>query len=223
MRCVKYPNFIAQTDLQMILLNKYFEQLTELQRQQFEALTPFYSSWNARINVISRKDIDNFEERHVLHSLAIASVIRFAAGTRILDVGTGGGFPGIPLAIMFPECEFTLVDSIGKKIRVVNEVKEELGLKNVTAQQARAEEIKSRFDFIVSRAVTTLPEFVSWVGNKIDRDNRNALSNGILYLKGGEIDNELKGLRTWRFTTTELKTIFTEEFFETKKLIHLYK
>lgn len=206
----------------MQLILKYFGDIPANSLQQLEALQGLYSEWNARINVISRKDMDNFMERHVLHSLAIAKIIRFAAGTRILDVGTGGGFPGIPLAILFPESEFTLVDSIGKKIKVVNEVKTAIGLKNVLAYQTRAEEIKNRYDFIVSRAVTTLPEFLGWVGNKIEPNNNNSLKNGVLYLKGGDLQTELKDLK-WRHGVFDLNTFFDEEFFVTKKIVHLYK
>jgi len=207
----------------MILLKKYFTNLETEQYRQFEALADIYATWNAQINVISRKDMENFEERHVLHSLAIAKAIGFTDGTKILDVGTGGGFPGIPLAIMFPLCEFTLTDSIGKKIKVVNEVKNALGLNNVTAIHSRAEVIDGRFDFIVSRAVTTLPEFVGWIQNKISVTNHNTLRNGILYLKGGDFENELQELKNWSHQIFSLSTYFEEEFFETKKLVHLYK
>jgi 16S rRNA (guanine527-N7)-methyltransferase len=207
----------------MILLKKYFTNLEAAQYQQLEILVDLYTEWNTRINVISRKDMENFEERHVLHSLAISKVINFTDGTKILDVGTGGGFPGIPLAIIFPRCEFTLTDSIGKKIKVVNEVKNSLGLKNINALQIRAEELKEHFDFIVSRAVTTLPEFVSWTGNKILPVNRNPLQNGILYLKGGDFDDELQDLKNWKHDVISLNAFFDEDFFETKKLVHLYK
>lgn len=207
----------------MILLKKYFTNLETEQYRQFDALTDLYATWNAQINVISRKDMENFAERHVLHSLAIAKAIGFTNRTKILDVGTGGGFPGIPLAIMFPCCEFTLTDSIGKKIKVVNEVKNALGLKNVVALNSRAEDLEGRFDFIVSRAVTTLPEFVGWIHNKISDANHNDLQNGILYLKGGDFDSELKVLKNWKHQVFSLSTFFEEEFFETKKLVHLYK
>lgn len=207
----------------MILLKKYFANLGTEQYRQFESLADIYAAWNAQINVISRKDMENFAERHVLHSLAIAKAIDFTAETKILDVGTGGGFPGIPLAIMFPRCEFTLADSIGKKIKVVNEVKNALGLKNVVALQCRAEDLEGRFDFIVSRAVTTLPEFVGWTRNKISLPNHNAIQNGILYLKGGDFGSELQVLKNWKHQIFSLSKFFEEEFFETKKLVHLYK
>ncbi|MCC8173359.1 MAG: 16S rRNA (guanine(527)-N(7))-methyltransferase RsmG, partial [Odoribacter sp.] len=169
----------------MDLLLSYFPNLTEKQQQQFSQLESLYREWNEKINVISRKDIDELSIHHVLHSLSIASVIQFKAGTKIMDVGTGGGFPGIPLAIMFPESEFLLVDSIGKKIKVVNGVAEALGLKNVRAEQVRVEQVKEKFDFIVSRAVTAFPAFMKLVRNKISSDSFNELKNGILYLKGG--------------------------------------
>jgi 16S rRNA (guanine527-N7)-methyltransferase len=207
----------------METIYKYFSVLSPVQEYQLKSMKAIYSEWNARINVISRKDMDNFMERHVLHSLAIAKIIQFVPGTRILDAGTGGGFPGIPLAILFPECELTLVDSIGKKIKVVNEVKQVLGLKNVTAIQSRVEEVRQTFDFIVSRAVTTLTEFTGWIGNKIDSKSLNLLTNGVLYLKGGEIQPELEQLIKWHHTIFNLKSLFDEEFFETKKLVHLYK
>ncbi|HOW31186.1 MAG TPA: 16S rRNA (guanine(527)-N(7))-methyltransferase RsmG [Bacteroidales bacterium] len=207
----------------MEIIRKYFPSLPQSAYSPLAALHGLYSEWNARINVISRKDMENFEERHVLHSLAIAKIIQFEAGTRILDVGTGGGFPGIPLAIIFPDCEFVLVDSIGKKIKVVNEIKNALGLNNVTAIQSRAEELNHPFDFVVSRAVTSLPEFVSWIANKIDKNHRNALENGVLYLKGGDIRPELQTLKAWRCNIYDLDRLYDEEFFTTKKLVHLYK
>src|SRR5690554_3693040 len=169
----------------MEIIKKYFTGLSENQITAFGSLQPLYIEWNSQINVISRKDIEALYERHVLHSLAIAKFIRFTPGTRILDVGTGGGFPGIPLAILFPEVKFHLVDSIGKKIKVVKAVAENLGLENVTAEQVRAEQIRQKFHFVVSRAVTRLPEFVSWVNKLVARDQQNAIPNGILYLKGG--------------------------------------
>ena len=200
---------------------KYFNTLTEKQQQQFAALPEIYATWNSQINVISRKDIEHLMERHVLHSLAIAKIISFTKGTEILDVGTGGGFPGIPLAILFPEAEFLLVDSIGKKIKVVNEVTEALQLQNVQTQHARAEEVNDKFDFIVSRAVTTLPEFMKWVSGKIKAKNSNTLNNGVLAFKGGDIDSELTPLNNY-WKVFELHKLFTEPFFESKKLVHIW-
>ena len=200
------------------LLVKYFPNLTDTQLQQFNRLPALYTFWNNQINVISRKDIDQLFERHVLHSLGIAKVITFLPGEKVLDVGTGGGFPGIPLAIMFPETEFYLVDSIGKKIMVVNEVAISLGLKNVTATHQRAEQVNEKFDFVVSRAVTRLKEFYPWVKDKFIRQSKNKLPNGILYLKGGDLDEEIaeSGLDVQQFY---LKDYFEEEFFETKQVI----
>lgn len=204
----------------MDIILKYFPELTERQREQFAALLPLYEEWNAQINVISRKDMENFYEHHVLHSLAIAKAIRFAPMTEVLDVGTGGGFPGVPLAVMFPEARFTLVDSIGKKIKVVNDVVERLGLKNTNAMQTRAEQLDGEYDFVVSRAVTTLGEFVPWVKNKISKTQYNSLRNGILYLKGGDLTNELFAfchkVKTW-----DIGEWFDGEWFETKKVIYL--
>jgi 16S rRNA (guanine527-N7)-methyltransferase len=173
------------------LVSQYFSQLTEKQQKQFAELQNLYSFWNEQINVISRKDIEELYERHVLHSLGIAKVIDFAPGTKILDIGTGGGFPGIPLAIYFPECQFHLVDSIGKKIKVVQEVAHALGLTNVKAEHERAEKIKGQYDFIVSRAVTRLSNFMYWTKGKIASEQKNKLSNGILALKGGDLEEEL--------------------------------
>jgi 16S rRNA (guanine527-N7)-methyltransferase len=201
-------------------IKKYFQGLQAVHYERFDALLPLYLEWNQRINVISRKDMDNFSVHHVLHSLGIARAIEFQAGTRVLDVGTGGGFPGIPLAILFPETEFLLVDSIGKKIKVVNEVAAALGLKNVQTRHARAEEINGRFDFVVSRAVTALPTFVGWVKDKIEPAGKNELPNGILYLKGGDFEEELKQVKM-PFQVFELSHWFEEPFFETKKLVHL--
>lgn len=183
-------------------------------------LESLYAHWNVQINVISRKDFVSLYEKHVLHSLAIAKFIRFVPGTKILDVGTGGGFPGIPLAILFPEVMFHLVDSIGKKIKVVNSITESLGLKNVLAEQKRAEQLNGQYDFVVSRAVTRLPEFVPLVKNNISRKQKNAIPNGILYLKGGDIQSEINHFRTNIFVQN-LSDYFGEEFFKTKKLIHL--
>lgn len=199
---------------------KYFPDLTERQREQLAALLPLYEEWNAQINVISRKDMDHFYEHHVLHSLAIAKAVRFKPMAEVLDVGTGGGFPGVPLAIMFPDARFTLIDSIGKKIKVVSDVIDRLGLANTKALQIRAEQLDGEFDFVVSRAVTTLPEFVPWVKGKISKTQYHTLHNGILYLKGGDLDAELapfrKKVRTWNISDW-----FDEEYFETKKVIYL--
>ena len=202
------------------LITKYFPNLTELQQQQFAQLQGLYEHWNAQINVISRKDIDLLYERHVLHSLGIAKVMAFKPKTSIMDVGCGGGFPGIPLAILFPESNFYLVDSIGKKIKVVNEVAAALGLKNVRAQHIRAEEVKEKFEFIISRAVTEFPTFYRWVQNKISKNQFNALPNGILYLKGGDLTEEFKDFKK-RAIFYDLKDYFKEEFFETKKVVYL--
>lgn len=204
----------------MNIIKKYFPDLTHKQLEQFSALGDLYANWNEKINVISRKDIDQLYERHVLHSLGIAKVIRFEPGTSIMDVGTGGGFPGIPLAIMFPETRFFLVDSMAKKISVVNGVKDSLKLANVTAQQQRAEKINGQFNFVVSRAVTAFPKFVSLVRKKLDKSQKNKLANGILYLKGGDFDDELKPFKN-QFRVYQLSDYFEEDFFETKKLIHL--
>ncbi len=204
----------------MNIISKYFPKSDEKQLSLFERLQPLYAEWNAQINVISRKDFHEFYEHHVLHSLSIAKLITFTPGTKILDVGTGGGFPGIPLAIYFPKTEFHLVDSIGKKIKVVNEVIQSLGLQNVNAQQIRAEELKGEYDFVVSRAVTSLPEFVPWVRKNIAKKQRNAMPNGIIYLKGGDLTEELKPFRN-RVFVKNLSDWFEEEYFETKKVVHL--
>ncbi|SDH03842.1 16S rRNA (guanine(527)-N(7))-methyltransferase RsmG [Winogradskyella thalassocola] len=203
----------------MELILKYFPNLTETQIQQFEALEALYKDWNSKINVISRKDIDELYLRHVLHSLGIAKVINFAPGSSILDVGTGGGFPGVPLAIMFPECQFHLVDSINKKLKVINAVAEELELTNIKTTHSRVEAIDETYDFIVSRAVTTMPEFTTWVKGKVARTQKNELKNGILYLKGGDLTEELKQYKTVKAFL--LSDYFDEAFFETKKVIHL--
>lgn len=204
----------------MKLIDKYFPDITTEQRSRFSLLDSLYREWNEKINVISRKDIDHLYERHVLHSLAIAKLISFRPVTKILDVGTGGGFPGIPLAIMFPECDFLLIDSIGKKIQVVKNVVEALKLRNVRAEQIRAEEVKEQFDFVVSRAVTSLPVFVHWTQKSILKKGQNSLHNGILYLKGGDLTEELQPFAN-RVNVFELSSYFSEEFFETKKIIHL--
>ena len=198
---------------------KYFPDLTTIQKQQFANLQHLYEDWNAKINVISRKDIDELYTRHVLHSLAIAKIQPFEPGTYVLDVGTGGGFPGIPLAILFPETRFYLIDVILKKINVVNAVATSLGLNNVKAEQIRAENVKGDFDFIVSRAVTNMPDFVNWIKYKIKKTNKHPLSNGILYLKGGDLTAELKDFP--KATEFEIATFFDNDFFETKKVVHL--
>ena len=199
---------------------QYFPTLTPTQHKQFSDLRALYELWNNQINVISRKDVDNFYERHVLHSLGIAKVYAFRPGTTVLDVGTGGGFPGIPLAILFPETTFVLVDSIGKKIKVVNEVASALGLTNVQAHHLRAEQVKGSFDFVISRAVTAMPVFVEWVKNKIKKGKTSdGFPRGILYLKGGDLTEEFKGL-PGKFKEYPLAAYFTEAFFQTKKVIH---
>ena len=203
----------------MEIIKKYFPDLNPLQERQLAALDGLYREWNAKINVISRKDIDRLFERHILHSLGIAKVIRFRPGTRVMDVGTGGGFPGIPLAILFPESEFFLIDSIAKKIKVVNGVIAATGLRNVNARQVRAEEVRGKFDFVVSRAVTAFPAFVSLVLPRVGRTRRNELPNGILYLKGGDFDEELVPFKD-RVSVFALRSFFEEAFFETKKVIH---
>ncbi len=198
---------------------KYFPNLTDLQKKQLQQLDFLYHDWNEKINVISRKDIDALYTKHILHSLGIAKIIKFEPGTFVLDVGTGGGFPGIPLAILFPETRFYLIDVIGKKIKVVQAVAEALELKNVKAEQLRAENVKGDFDFIVSRAVTNMPDFVSWVKSKIKKNNKHELKNGILYLKGGDLTEELKDFP--KATEYNLADFFEDEFFETKKVVHL--
>jgi len=201
------------------LIQKYFPNLTEEQIAQFAALQELYKDWNMKINVVSRKDIEELYLRHVLHSMGIAKIQEFKPDARILDVGTGGGFPGIPLAILFPETHFHLVDSIGKKIKVVDEVVEGLELKNVMATNARVEEIKGNYDFIVSRAVAAMPTFVHWVKGKIAKTSRHELKNGILYLKGGDLNEELQDYKSAKIYN--LSEYFSEEFYETKKLVHL--
>lgn len=203
----------------MEIIQKYFTDLTAIQIEQFGQLEKLYKEWNAQINVISRKDIDELYLRHVLHGLAIAKVQPFVAGSRILDVGTGGGFPGIPLAILFPEVQFVLVDAIGKKIKVVEAVADSIGLTNVSAHHIRAEKVKGQFDFIVSRAVTNMPDFVKWVRKKVAKKQNHELKNGILYLKGGDLTEELKDFA--KATLFPIPTYFDEEFFETKKVVHI--
>lgn len=202
------------------ILTNYFPDLTDQQLDQFGRLSSLYDEWNSQINVISRKDIEQLYERHVLHSLAIAKVIQFKPQTTILDVGTGGGFPGIPLAILFPETSFLLIDSIGKKIKVVSEVASALNLENVTAEHIRVEDVKQKFDFVVSRAVTAFPRFVSMVRTKIATQSNNDLSNGILYLKGGDFEEEIEPFKK-QIQVYELQSFFREEFFKTKRLIHM--
>ncbi len=203
----------------MELVLKYFQDLTEIQQEQFKRLYALYLDWNSQINVVSRKDIEELYLRHVLHSLGIAKVIQFKAGTKIMDVGTGGGFPGIPLAILFPECTFHLVDSINKKLKVVNGVAEDLGLTNIKTSHSRVEAIDDNYDFIVSRAVTAMPMFMSWVKRKVSKKNNNELKNGILYLKGGDLTEELQDYP--KATLYNLSDYFQEEFFDTKKVVHL--
>ena len=202
------------------IILKYFPDITKTQQEQFAALQELFTYWNAQINVISRKDIDLLYERHVLHSLGIAKVIQFNPKTNVMDIGCGGGFPGIPLAILFPETNFYLVDSIGKKIKVVNEVAQALGLKNVKAEHKRAEEVKEKFEFIISRAVTEFPVFYRWVQNKISKKQFNNLPNGILALKGGDLAEEFIDFKK-RVVFYDLKDYFNEEFFETKKVVYL--
>lgn len=206
--------------MQTELILKYFPHLSENQKQQFDKLQELYAEWNAKINVISRKDMDSLYEKHVLHSLGIARVMNFSPITKVLDIGTGGGFPGIPLAIMFPETHFTLVDSIGKKITVVKEVAAALELQNVTAIHARAEDISGKFHFVVSRAVTQMPVFLRWLKGKFEKEQFNPKHNGVLYLKGGDLSEELSGLKCEIF---DLKNYFEGEFFKTKKVVYLSK
>ena len=204
----------------MELILKYFPKITEEQKQQFAALYDLYIDWNAKINVISRKDITNLYEHHVLHSLGIAKVINFRPGTTVMDLGTGGGFPGIPLAILFPETHFHLVDSIGKKIRVASEVAQAIGLKNVTFRHCRAEEEKQKFDFVVSRAVMPLTDLLKIVRKNIASKQQNALPNGLICLKGGELSNETMPVKNL-VEMWDLKDYFEEEFFETKKVVYV--
>lgn len=211
-------NFNPLQDSSIIF--NYFPNLTEKQKEQFSLVGSLYKEWNDKINVISRKDIDNLYTNHILHSLGIAKLISFNPGAEILDVGTGGGFPGIPLAILFPETQFHLVDSIGKKITVVKEVSTALGLKNVNAEQIRAEQIKGKYDFIVSRAVTRMKEFYGWVNTKSKPKSTHSLDNGILYLKGGDLDEEMNELKR-PYSVTNLQDFFSEEFFETKRVVYL--
>lgn len=203
----------------MEFILKYFPDLTDVQKNQFVQLEALYQDWNSKINVISRKDIDELYVKHVLHSLAIAKIQKFEPGTYVLDVGTGGGFPGIPLAILFPETRFYLIDVILKKINVVKAVAEALDLKNVKAEQMRAENVKGDFDFIVSRAVTNMPDFVSWIKDKIKKQQKHELKNGVLYLKGGDLTSELADFPNAK--EYDIADFFEGEFFETKKVVHL--
>ena len=202
----------------MQIIQKYFPDLSEKQLQQFSDLYEIYEHWNAQINVISRKNMDTLYINHVLHSLAIAKVVQFAKGTTVLDIGTGGGFPGIPLAILFPDTEFLLVDSIGKKIKVVNEVSSAICLSNVRTLHERAEKINETFDFVVSRAVTNMTDFKKWVKGKFNEKHYNSIDNGILYLKGGDLMEELRGIPHTKY---DISKFFTEEFFDTKKVIYI--
>ena len=204
----------------MELILKYFPDLTEEQKRQFAALYDLYTDWNSKINVISRKDIENLYEHHVLHSLGIAKVILFKPGTKVMDLGTGGGFPGIPLAILFPEVQFHLVDSIGKKVRVATEIAGSIGLKNVTTRHARAEEEKQLFDFVVSRAVMPLTDLLKIIRKNISPKQQNALPNGLICLKGGELERETMPVKN-KTTMWNLKEFFGEEFFETKKVVYV--
>jgi len=204
----------------MELINKYFPNITSEQRERFAALDALYRDWNSKINVISRKDIDNLYEHHILHSLGIAKLIAFKPGTRIMDLDTGGGFPGIPLAIMFPDVQFHLVDSIGKKIRVCDEVRTALGLTNVTTEWSRAENVKDKFDFVVSRAVMPLADLVKLIRKNIAKDSHYAMPNGLICLKGGELANEVMPMKSHTLIT-DLSDYFEEEFFETKKVVYV--
>ncbi|MAV05113.1 MAG: 16S rRNA (guanine(527)-N(7))-methyltransferase RsmG [Flavobacteriaceae bacterium] len=203
----------------MNIIRSNFSDLTDSQIKQYESLMRLYKSWNNKINVISRKDISDLNIRHVLHSLSIAKIIEFIPETKILDVGTGGGFPGIPLAIMFPEVSFHLTDSIGKKIKVVKAISNELGLKNVVAEQIRAQNVNQQYDFVISRAVTNMTDFIKIVDGKVSTSSQNSLANGILYLKGGDLTNELKQLKNVK--TFNISSYFNDIFFESKKIVYL--
>ena len=207
-------------EIKSTLIQEYFPGLTDDQIEKFDKLYELYSFWNAQINVISRKDIDELYERHILHSLGIAKFCSFKAGEKVLDVGTGGGFPGIPLAILFPETQFHLVDSIGKKIKVVDEVATALGLENVRASHLRAEQVTDKYDFVVSRAVTRLIDFYPWIKDKFNKDSKNAIANGILYLKGGDLAEEIAESKL-KAELYPLSAYFKEEFFETKYVVYI--
>ncbi|MBS5795568.1 MAG: 16S rRNA (guanine(527)-N(7))-methyltransferase RsmG [Dysgonomonas mossii] len=204
----------------MDIILKYFPNITEKQKQQFAALYDLYADWNSKINVISRKDIENLYTRHVLHSLGIAKLIQFKDGSKIMDVGTGGGFPGVPLAILFPKCNFLLVDSIGKKIRVATEVSNAIGLENIQFRHCRAEEVKEQFDFVVSRAVMPLPDLVKIIRKNVSKEQQNALPNGLICLKGGNLEGELKPFKKTA-EADDLSMYFEEEYFKTKKIVYV--
>ncbi|SBV96353.1 16S rRNA (guanine(527)-N(7))-methyltransferase RsmG [uncultured Dysgonomonas sp.] len=204
----------------MEIILKYFPDISEEQKVQFAALYDLYVDWNSKINVISRKDIENLYTHHVLHSLAIAKLIQFTDGTQLMDVGTGGGFPGVPLAILFPKCKFLLVDSIGKKIRVATEVATAIGLKNIQFRHCRAEEVKEKFDFVVSRAVMPLPDLVKIIKKNISKEQHNALPNGLICLKGGNLEGELKPFKKTA-EADDLSMFFEEEYFKTKKIVYV--
>jgi len=204
-----------------MIIEKYFLELSKEQKKLLHKAEELYLDWNTKINLVSRKDAEHLMERHILHSLSIAKIIHFKPKTQILDVGTGGGFPGIPLAIIFPQVHFHLVDSIGKKIKVVKDIAQQLGLQNVSAEQIRVEDVKGHYDFVVSRAVTRLPEFNKWVQHKIKRKGFNELKNGIIYIKGGDVLDEIIGTGK-HYKIFELHQVFEEAFFETKKVIHLF-
>ena len=199
------------------IISTYFKDLTNIQKKQFSAISELYGFWNAQINVVSRKNMCDFNERHVLHSLGIAKIMNFEDGTKVLDVGTGGGFPGVPLAILFPKVEFFLVDSIGKKIKVVRAVAKELGLKNVKTAHERAENINDKFDFVVSRAVTRMPAFLKLIEDKFYQDCNNTFANGVLYLKGGDLTEEMSQVK-YHYNLFNLSDYFSQDFFETKRL-----
>lgn len=217
---INFPISLQDSKSCMDILLKYFSDLDPRQISRFSMVKPLYTQWNSAINVISRKDIGNLYERHVLHSLSIAKLIKFTPGTRVLDVGTGGGFPGIPLAILFPETRFHLIDSIGKKVKVVSAIADALGLDNITCEQVRAEDLRSSFDFVVSRAVTDLPRFEQWVRDRIAAHSENTLKNGILYLKGEALSEELKNLKG-KASVYPLSAFFEEDFFRFKVLVHI--
>ncbi|MGL4908451.1 MAG: 16S rRNA (guanine(527)-N(7))-methyltransferase RsmG [Bacteroidales bacterium] len=203
----------------MEIITKYFPDLTDLQQKQILSLQELYSYWNQQINVISRKDIEHLYERHVLHSLSLAKALQPVANTKFLDVGTGGGFPGIPLAILFPQCQFHLVDSIGKKVKVAQEVANSLNLQNIRFTHSRAEEIKDTYDFVISRAVTELSIFVNWIWKNVSPTQKNSIKNGVLYLKGGDLTKELQLFKHYKII--DLSDLFDEDFFFTKKIVHL--